>query len=35
MSTNAAIDLALDRVDWRDLAAQTEEQPRVYTPGKC
>nr|AAM49834.1 GM02257p [Drosophila melanogaster] len=34
MSTNAAIDLALDRVDWRDLAAQTEEQPRVYTPGE-
>ncbi|KAH8348359.1 hypothetical protein KR084_006706 [Drosophila pseudotakahashii] len=34
MSTNAAIELALDRVDWRDLAAHADHLPRVYTPGE-
>ncbi|XP_050743138.1 exosome complex component RRP4 [Drosophila biarmipes] len=34
MSTNAAIELALDRVDWRDLAAHADNLPRVYTPGE-
>ncbi|XP_016928060.1 exosome complex component RRP4 [Drosophila suzukii] len=34
MSTNAAIELALDRVDWRDLAAHADHLPTVYTPGE-
>ncbi|KAL7737059.1 hypothetical protein ACLKA6_005280 [Drosophila palustris] len=34
MSTNASIDLALDRVDWNDLANNQEQLPRIYTPGE-
>ncbi|KAH8277788.1 hypothetical protein KR018_007396 [Drosophila ironensis] len=34
MTANASIELALDRVDWRDLAAHPEHLPRVYTPGE-
>ncbi|XP_017040721.1 exosome complex component RRP4 [Drosophila ficusphila] len=34
MTTNASIELALDRVDWRDLASHAEHLPRVYTPGE-
>lgn len=34
MSTNAMIDLALDRVDWTALAENQEQQPRIYTPGE-
>ncbi|EDV36657.1 uncharacterized protein Dana_GF11836 [Drosophila ananassae] len=34
MTANATIELALDRVDWRDLAAHPENLPRVYTPGE-
>lgn len=34
MSTNATIELALDRVDWNALAVNQENQPRIYTPGE-
>ncbi|XP_034479947.1 exosome complex component RRP4 [Drosophila innubila] len=34
MSTNASIDLALDRVNWNDLAENQEQLPRIYTPGE-
>ncbi|EDW09431.1 exosome complex component RRP4 [Drosophila mojavensis] len=34
MSTNAMIDLALDRVDWTALADNQEQLPRIYTPGE-
>lgn len=34
MTTNASIDLALDRVDWNDLAENQEQLPRIYTPGE-
>ncbi|XP_030557824.1 exosome complex component RRP4 [Drosophila novamexicana] len=34
MSTNAMIDLALDRVDWNALAENQEQLPRIYTPGE-
>ncbi|KAH8370594.1 hypothetical protein KR093_004271 [Drosophila rubida] len=34
MSTNAMIELALDRVDWNDLAGNQEQLPRVFTPGE-
>ncbi|KAM8714004.1 hypothetical protein ACLKA7_014202 [Drosophila subpalustris] len=34
MSTNASIDLALDRVDWNELANNQEQLPRIYTPGE-
>ncbi|XP_062136225.1 exosome complex component RRP4 [Drosophila sulfurigaster albostrigata] len=34
MSTNAMIDLALDRVNWNDLAGNQEKLPRIFTPGE-
>ncbi|KAH8299860.1 hypothetical protein KR044_007103 [Drosophila immigrans] len=34
MSTNATIELALDRVNWNDLGDNQEKLPRIFTPGE-